>query len=416
MMNKSIAIKKIGLNVSQIKLNSTLNLEVIALIFPALVFFFNPIIGIIFAIVSASIYKSNLSIINVIILISFILGFINTTKIPESDMLTYSESYNYAKTTSFFNFLDAFGKEPVYYIAMYVFGGLLNAEFKLFVFLQTALAYSLFLYSIFKFYIKVSGRINLAIFALLVGSLFFELFSLSAHLMRQFLASSILLFCIVNYCLYKKNNWFLLGISAFIHSTIFFFLPFIFTSSFKQKLEVKKLILPIILVITVVYYLEDLVMYLSSNTPSYFEFIFVRLIEGDFKDLTGDINQGMLITNIISLAFACCSYAILSIRNVHNNGLYHFLNIFLALILFTLLTIDSPLISYRFSFYAYFFFPFIFPLLLQFVPVKAITIIIQFIVISVLLYRFGYKLDHGSFTYESVEDLLFRSGFHYFFI
>ena len=413
-MTKATHPDNITLESAVLSSDSKINFKTIGLILPLLIFIFNPIFGISLAVLFALKYKSKLFLLNIILLISLFLGLINTTKVAESDMIGYEELFEYAKTVSFLDYANEFVKEPIYYVAMYVMSSVVGISFKWFVFLQTVVAYILFLFAIFRFQKKAGSATEIIIFSLLVGGLFFELFSLSAHLMRQFLATSMLLFYMVELCLYKTNRWWLLLLAVLTHSTVYLFILFIFIPVFRQKIEVVKLLLLLLLIVMPIYYLyENIVLFMAANLPTYFAYVFMRLAEGNFEDLTGSVQEITLIINIVSIALTAYYYLYSDNLGESSSGMYYFLNVFFGLLIFTLLVVDFPLISYRYSFYVYFFIPFIFPLLLRLWPLERFSAIFQFIVVGVLFIRFGYKLEYGTFTYESFVDAILRSSMNY---
>ncbi len=386
--------------------------ENIGIIIAILFFILNPILGIIIATLFAIQYKYDSNIINLIILISLLLGLINTTKGLASDMIVYEESFQIAKKTNLFQYILQFGKEPLYYLFMYFTSGVINMSFKLFVFLQTFINYVLFLVSIFKFQKKMDSSNITILFSIFLGAFFFELFSLSAHLMRQFLAASILLYYIVDYTLHNKNKWWLLIASLLIHSTVFLFLPFIFLNTFKEKIKIRNLFILLIIIIPFFFIFEPLVSFLANNSPGVLAYIFIRLNEGNFEDLTGSVKSITLVINYTTLGLTFIYYFF---SNSKISGIYHFLNILIGLIIFTILVINYPLLSYRYSFYIYFFVPFIIPLFLKMRLIKPFSHALQIIILCILFFRFGYKLEHGAFKYEKLEDVVLNSSINYIY-
>lgn len=67
---------------------------------------------------------------NFIVTISIFLGLINTTKVPQSDMINYLAWFEMARWLDFREYIFMLGKEPIYhafvYLIHYVFGGSKN--------------------------------------------------------------------------------------------------------------------------------------------------------------------------------------------------------------------------------------------------------------------------------------------------
>ena len=105
-----------------------------------------------------------------------------------------------------------------------------SANFKVFIIVHTTIAYFFYFLSIFKINKKLTRNYSNQLFVFLLAALFFTLFSLSAHLMRQFIATSILLYFLVNKLFYNRNYWMLFVAAVLCHTSVIFFLPFLFSS------------------------------------------------------------------------------------------------------------------------------------------------------------------------------------------
>jgi len=381
------------------------------IILSVLIFILNPIAGILFSIIlTIQQNRNKYMIICLISLISIFLGLINTTKVLQSDIISYANEFHLAKQLSIKQFVLLAGKAPVFYFFMYLISNILKLKFSFFVFFQTFVVYEFFLLAIYKFYDKLKESIFTVLFAISLGTLFFVIFSLSAHLMRQFLATTVFLYYLVEYTLNDKNKLWLLLIALFTHATVFLFLPFIFLTIFKKKATLKTGIIIIIAVISGSLIFRPMILFFSNHLPLFLSYGFKRLLEGHFVDLTGNVKSITIIVNSIMLFLIL--YLFFFAKDI-NFKLYHFFNIFISLIIFTLLTLDAPLLSYRFSFYIYFIFPFIIPLILKKSPIRKLSFVIQVIIIFFLIVRFGYKLTYGTFRYESIEEVVFKSAMYY---
>lgn len=163
-------------------------------IFPLLPFFSI----LLFALVIALENKVNSKTFKIFIfLISTFLGLINSTKIPESDLLSYINLFKDIPNYSFFEYIFLKGKEPIYFSLNYLLYYLTNGNTNIYLILSTIISYSFFLLALFKFHKHINSSNSLIVFSILTAAFLPQLFSLSAHLNRQFLATSIFLYALI---------------------------------------------------------------------------------------------------------------------------------------------------------------------------------------------------------------------------
>ncbi|RIV34995.1 hypothetical protein D2V08_06420 [Flagellimonas lutimaris] len=345
-----------------------------------------------------------------VILISTFLGFLNTTKKYESDLLTYFNEFQLAADLSFFEYLSSFGKDPIFYGAMYFFHWVGN--FQIFIFFFTFLSYYFFLKAIRLFYQKTANDKEV-FFAILFATLFFEIFSLSAHLVRQFLAFSILLYYLVNKVILEKNKWGYLIVAVFTHTTMLFFLPLIFFPAVGKKINIQRgLAIIIVLAIVIRTYQDLAIWYLQTTSSSnILTYLMERLSQKSISDGI-DVPKVLIGFNILVLVLALLMNYV-----IKKKDLYHFNNCIIFVTLLVLLTAEShPLLSYRYGYLAYTFSAFLVPFFTsrKFVG-SMISIIIKSLVTLVLLVNFVVKLENGVWEYIPMDKLIFKTTLNYFF-
>jgi hypothetical protein len=145
------------------------------------------------------------------------LGLINVTKLPESDLVNYFEAFADAKDTSFVNFLAIYAREPLYYSMMYVFANIPGGSERLYILLSTLVPYFMLLASLLLVCetLRIPRRVTLS-WAML--TLFFpQLFSLSAHVMRQFLAAAFVAVFLSQVVCRSRNRWWIGFLGAMMH-------------------------------------------------------------------------------------------------------------------------------------------------------------------------------------------------------
>jgi hypothetical protein len=178
--------------------------------------------------------RSNNSVGLVIIFISLYLSLINVTKVPESDLGNYIESFNNARTIDFNNFIEQNGREPLYYSFLYFFGNIIFFDSRLYVFVSTLVPYLIFGFAIARLGFKL-GLTRQVLIGIIVSLMFFgQLFSLSGHILRQFLASAIVVYIIVEEIVTGKRQWMLAVLAGNLHFSVLLLLGLILIKPIKR--------------------------------------------------------------------------------------------------------------------------------------------------------------------------------------
>jgi hypothetical protein len=387
------------------------NYKIEAICATACIFILNPLMGTFAAGIIALYQKSDISLFYFIFLISIFLGLINTTKVLESDILGYSEAFMMAKTTDLFPYLKEFGKEPVYYSFMYFFSKILHAEFKFFIFFQTLISYIFYLNAVKKFQQKINGKRSAILFAISIATLFFELFSLSAHLLRQFLAASIFLYYLIDKLFYSKNKWGYLILSIFIHSSVLLFVPLLFFPFLKKRLNIWKLILTILFFGLMFHFIPVLSLFIVNKAGIGFAtYVFSRTASSSFDDNSTIISAVLIIINLILILYGIYKNYIFK---TDSDSEIYFNHIIMFLAFFVLISLNQPLLALRFNFYSYFIFPMAVSAIISKINLKSFFPVIANLIIIIMLYRFGYKLENGAFTFLPLLNIIINPLFFY---
>lgn len=122
------------------------------LLFVALVYLASPVFSLFFQIVTLGFLKSRSKALylNLILSLSFFLGLLNTTKVPESDMLNYLSWFDLASTMSSYDYIWMHGKEPAYHAIVYLLYLVFPGSQDAFIMGITAIGYFLVLYSLLR--------------------------------------------------------------------------------------------------------------------------------------------------------------------------------------------------------------------------------------------------------------------------
>lgn len=342
-------------------------------------------------------------------LLSVFLGFINLTKIPESDLASHASRFLAASNFSYLEYLIFFGKEVSFYSINYLIYYLFNGSVNVWILIITILSYYLYFYSIHKFFrfFKVNNRILL--FAIILAAFFPQLFSLSAHLIRQFLAATVMIYFLIEKIFYKKNCWYLIPLGVFVHSSSLFFFIFAYLNFLKEKPNKSNIRFFIILIGSLVFYqisAKLILPFTSGLGPVYY--IFERASLDTTFELGSFLFWDYLFLILLSLIFIYSSTKIKLAG--YSEELNHFVNIFLILVFFILINLEQSELSNRFFFYVWFFVPFIIPLFL----LEKTKIVLRNLVMTALLPFFFFQLSYGTWHYDSFVALLTNSSLHYF--
>lgn len=335
-------------------------------------------------------------------LLSVLLAFINMTKVPESDLAFHARAYLSAEGVNIFEyFVKTYSREFVFYGFNYIFYYLTNGSVKLWIMLITMTGYFTFFISIHKFQKSLQPNSNYILFAIFLGAFFPQLFSLSAHLIRQFLAGSLALYFIVDRALYQKNRWYVMVAAVLIHSSIAIYFILAFIPFLKEKPSFKNIWKYTGLLIGLAGYqiIASLLLPVFSGTAG-LEYALTRAS----KDTEFDLG-GFPVINyffIIILIFIMLRKIYFSKLRNEIIGVQLIANIVFIQILFILANIQQSELSNRLFFYLYFFFPIIIPLQLRHEKFKEMR---KVIALSLIVF-FIMRINSGVWEYNSVWEIL----------
>ena len=296
---------------------------------------------------------------------------INASKFPEGDQSNYWAVYMKVPKEGLmwainhvYGFRDATnGKE--FMNGLYNFFGyyLTAGHYGLYIFINTLFVYIPFFYIIKElFKDKKNGK-----YAILTGVIclcfFTQFFNLTIHLQRQVLAFSIFLYAMYLKAKTGKTNYLLLFIAIFTHSTILFFIPFLYFDFFYERMTIKRAIQVLVLGVVIIFVVSRLMMakeieQLDDNALSY---SLNRIHMGGGADDLEFHLSNFLVFNIPLLY--------ISLKKMFSKGLsrmeYIINNTYLLLFIFVLSFTGSDLVQYRFSFFTYGYIGFLLPALLK---------------------------------------------------
>lgn len=165
------------------------------------IFLVNPLCGIILSAIFVANRKNYDLLYFLIVLLILYLGAINTTKVPENDMLDYLGQFNNVPRSGFWKNLSflyngVYIKDPGYGVLVYVLHYLTFGNQKLFIFIITALTYGFTMIALLRVGKEYKLPIYIVVSEILFIAFFSQFFNLSMQLVRQQLATSVFMFAL----------------------------------------------------------------------------------------------------------------------------------------------------------------------------------------------------------------------------
>lgn len=405
--------------------------------FSILIFLANPLLGLLFLfhlLISNFRVNKQIFISLFIVFLAFFLSFINSTKIPENDLLFHANQYMYAENMGLLQYLKYIEKEPIGYIFNYVMYYITGGSVKLWVITFSFISYMLFFNAIKRFYLKIEAPLYLLVLSLILAAFFPQLFSLSAHLIRQFIASCIFIYFAINKIFYNKNKyWFvLLGVLTHGSSLILYALVYFkFLGDFK-----KYRVLNIILLIILIFYqtIASLLLTVLGGLSPALDYILQRASSDTTFDL-GDFQLMNFVMMIIMVVVALSSKTIISKMSNRNQesedleenskelqsmgdehlklqkNVKFFFFTMIILSFFIVINLNQSELSHRLFFYLFFYFPFVIPLFLMRFKQSAL---LSYLLSCLFMVYFVFKLEFGVWNYGSLYKLTTNSFFGFF--
>lgn len=331
-------------------------------------------------------------------LIALFNGLVNSTKVPENDLVWYLAGYLDAGRMPFLKYIFSFGltgtgKELGFSTFNYFLYLIAGDNTKLYIILYTFFAYSFLNLAVLKFGKSLNIPRAYVLTAVFVMAFTPFIFTMSAQLLRQFLAASVLMYILVNKLFYGKNSILLILFMIFCHSSAIFFVPYLFMPFLKKTFSVKTLLL--LCGIFGIQIIASIGASLFSSIPL-LKYAFDRASKNTVFELE-PLTPAKIITVVVITILPFYFIYYLKPLFKDNKGLVHFFNILAILSLFILANLSQAELSSRFNFYLWPFFPFIFLIYawhFKFGPIQLQSIIIF------LLATYVYYLDAGTWTYR----------------
>lgn len=346
-------------------------------------------------------------------LLATIPALINATKTPVSDLHEYYYTYKSLYYIRIEYFFDEYNRDQLFYFISMLLSKGFDGENQVFIVFWTTLMYfitflslSLFAENLEKYNKKV-----------LIGTIFYTLligvsFTNSGHLIRQYVANSMLILGVVLLINKKKKSIVLILFAFFSHwSTLIYIVAFILNMLKATKSNVFLLsLIAFSILIGSSNILNVLMPYLvgMSNMGNEVTIMADRAI--NYSDYKGDGSVGIrqLVLMFISSIFALLIYI-----NEENEKVKAMLFFILFTLSIILITRNNPLLFLRYYFYFEFFFSFFFLIVISKYWHNQVIRVVFYGLMFIAPIKFIRSLEGSNWTYsDNGINIIFNSVFN----
>lgn len=345
---------------------------------------------------------------------------VNITKVPDSDLIWYLDSYERAFGSKFFEYLlvsGPFGNKDTdigYALFSWIISNTTHANISIFVFLHSFISYSFLCMGLFRWGRFLSVRVSVFMTSIIIACFFPYIFTRSAHIMRQFSASCLLLYVtsiipssennIITF--FKKSWWLLLLMFSFHKSSLFFiilfFIPFLRKPFFDNKLKY-------------IFFITALLAYqvVATFILPFFTGSDSALATAVSRASTGTTFElEALKTYEFLIIFLIAGIALFKLRNIEREGLRLCLNLIVILTAFILMNVNQLEMSRRFFYYLLVFLPFTWMLVASGLKIQPL---ISFICSFLVFVSFALYTEYGFWVYDVPWGVILTPIFGYHF-
>lgn len=374
------------------------------IILASLTFVISPVFGVFVSFIHVLICKEKVTALHFIFLFSLMLGIINSGKVAESDLLNYRTWFFEIKTYNLYDYVLTKGKEPLFFVYNFFLYYLTFGNFEAYLIFNTTVCYFLLGFGLFRVHQTLQYSQFVLLAALMVLFLFPNIFSLSAHLIRQFFAASLLSLFLVELVFYRRNRILLFLVAVFTHtSSIIYGVVFLLNRrNIESKQLIKAVFKALMLCVLVWLILKQIQFELNNNLFSYGLTRLMSVTESTVKlDKVG-------LVNFILFGLVVYIFYINKKINSSSVKILYFLSI--ILFLFVLLNYNNTEMALRFSFFFYFLLPLSIYIFLNKWDIKnriekKLGPLIYVMVFFVLW--FVLKINFGAWQYDKMSRIFF---------
>lgn len=344
-------------------------------------------------------------------LVIFFISLYNATKLPENDLEWYVDFYLMAGRISFVDYIGLLtgGKEILYQCFVYFIYWVGGDNEKIFIFVISLCSY-IFL---FKALFLLAKTLRLCeteiIFCCFVLFFFPYIYALSVHLVRQFLATSIMLYVICKRICEWKINWWLIIVAILIHTSTVFFVPFIIWGKFKEKVNFKNGVFYLggIIFLLFMKYIANFI--LPFFTGTFLFYLVNKVALGTTYETT--LPMLHLFYSIILVLIDFGIIYIFSIKYGNDPKFVYFFNITFFLLLFIMVNGDQPELQLRYNFNFWLLTPFFFCFFIK--AVKINVLLLRISCIFLFLFWNVYNISMSEWNYTCANEYFLYPFYFY---
>jgi hypothetical protein len=338
------------------------------------------------------------------------LGCINATKTPESDLERYIELFQNVPERSFTDTVlrmwETPGKDIVYSFIVYIGYYICLGKASLFFCLLTVVIYMLQFVATYRLFTKLNAGKGAIICGVMTLAFFTQYFNLTAHMVRQVLATSIMIYALTLKTVDGKHRWWLLITAVLTHVSVAFLVVLSIVPCLYKKLSFSQFVLIQLVFIGVIFYIQQSEFPTPSDAKSniielYHLTVGRLLVKNNVEE--GDVSYAVMMIILLPLAIVGIKKLFFD-RNTQN-AIRPVIHILFLLILFVITAFPmNSRIQQRFFYYTYSFIPLLLPLAIE--KEKKIANAYYLCISSFFVVRFLFLYDNMVWIYAPVKEVL----------
>lgn len=331
------------------------------------------------------------------------ISLVNTSKYPESDLENYVQAFLSAREMDLVEYLIIYNRELLYYLSLYLFALIPWSGIHSYIFFSTLLPYLIFGAALLRLG-KSIGLDSHLILRLIISFIFFpQLFSLSGHLLRQFLAAALLMLFLSDFVVVGVRKWGVAFLGGLMHYSAVALLFLAIARPLRNfspilNLHLYSLLIPLVYMAAVL------------AAPVFLDFPVLGVIAGRISSGEGhDLESLGLPAVFMAIILGLLSfYGLIFKKFWREDGrawlVYFISSVVVVLVLAASANASLSEIALRYFFYLYFLIGLVVLLLCP--TSKRLRFLVKLSPFLALPYYF-YKLGYGEWAYAPVGQLIF---------
>lgn len=339
----------------------------------------------------------------------------NATKIPENDLEWYSDFYLLAGHYQLKDYLILLNgaKEPIYQCFvyfLYLIGGD-NIHFFIFAISLTSYYFMLLAVKGFCKLLNLSSFVYVVVISVLC--FFPYTYALSVHIIRQFLAASVLSYLLMKYYSTNNRKYAIISVfTIFIHSSVVFFMPFLFFKKITDRIGKRSILIYIVIAVLFASISSIAAMFLpyliNDSTVLH---IANKAINGTTFETELPLYQ--FIASIIMILCSIFCIYITPTKFLRNMTVPNYIvNISIFIILFIIANSKNPEIQLRYNFYLWSFVSLYSAIILK--RFRFSNSIYGITVIGLFVFWVFYNNNMSQWTYTCCDKFYYYPFYYYF--